>query len=253
MLTDTSPFEAAVADENWRDLRQNDPFSMGYLNDWLASQIDPLQTFLKNRMTELVEVSANQGALPAYDAIQKLTFDGFSLATVGQVFPHEVFGQFNTMCKTGTARMTRSTLANWPIPKTPWNRTYQKVSKAWFKRFDLVVGLEQPPVDSLLDWIAREGGTNFDIQKLRHFCAGVYPGGAVSTPSAITSVLHLLDCHPEVQNSLRLEIKDLFAAPLTLERLEACTQLDQVLRESLRLWPAVPFFLRSVNQNNAIE
>jgi cytochrome P450 len=253
MLTDTSPFEAAVADENWRDLRQNDPFSMDYLNDWLASQIDPLQTFLKNRMTELVEVSANQGALPAYDAIQKLTFDGFSLATVGQVFPDEVFGQFNTMCKTGTARMTRSTLANWPIPQIPWNRTYQKVSKAWFKHLDRVVGREQPPVNSLLDWIAREGGTNFDIQKLRHFCAGVYPGGAVSTPSAIASALHLLDGYPEVRDSLRLEIKDLFAAPLTLERLEACTQLDRVLRESLRLWPAVPFFLRSVNQDKAIE
>jgi cytochrome P450 len=253
MLTDTNTFEAAVADENWRDLKQNDPFSMDYCRDWLASQIDPLQTFLENGIEELVAESVVQGDLLAYDVLQKLTFDGFSLATVGQVFPNEVFEQFNTMCETGTIRMTRSTLTNWMIPQTPHDRTYQKASKAWFERFDWVVRQQQPPANSLLDWVARKGGTNFDAQKLRNFCAGVYPGGAVSTPSAIASVLHLLDRHPEVRDALRLEIEDLWATPLTLERLETCPQLDRVLRESLRLLPAVPFFMRSVNRHKATE
>jgi cytochrome P450 len=253
MLTETNPFEAAVADENWRDLRQNDPFSMDYFEDWLAAQITPLHTFLAQRIAELAVASGNQGNLPAYDMIQKLTFDGFSLATVGQIFPQDVFEQFNTMCQTGTKRMTRSTLANGLIPKTPWDRTYQKASQAWFKRFEQIVGLEQPPEQSLLAWVIRAGGTNFDAQKLRNFCAGVYPGGAVSTPSGITSALHLLHQHPEVRVALQMELKELLVEPLTLERLEACTLLDQVLRESLRLWPAVPFFLRSVNDESATE
>jgi cytochrome P450 len=253
MLTNTHPFEAAVEDEKWHDLRENDPFSQDYFNDWLSSQINPLHTFLDNSLTELVAVSANEGYLPAYESIQKLTFDSFSLATVGQVFPNEVFGQFNTMCKEGTSRMSRSIFGNWLISETPWNHNYKKVSKAWFKRFDQVVGREQTPANSLLDWFVREGGSNFDIQKLRNFCAGVYPGGAVSTPSGITSALYLLDRHPEVRAALQVELKALFAQPLKLERLEACTMLDRVLRESLRLWPSVPFFLRSVNSSNATE
>jgi cytochrome P450 len=253
MLTDTHPFEAAVEDENWRDLRENDPFSQDYFNDWLTTAIDPLQTFLDDSLTELVAVSATEGFLPAYDAIQKLTFDSFSLATVGQVFPNEVFAQFNTMCQEGTSRTSRSIFGNWLIPETPWNRNYKKVSKAWFKRFDQVVGREQPPANSLLDWFIRQGDSNFDLQKLRNFCAGVYPGGAVSTPSGITSTLYLLDRHPEVRAALQVELKALLAQPLTFERLETCTMLDRILRESLRLSPPVPLFLRSVNPSNATE
>jgi cytochrome P450 len=253
MLTDTHPFEAAVEDETWRDLKDNDPLSQAYFNDWLDSQIALLHTFLDNSLTVLVAESVNEGFLPAYDAIQKLTFDSLSLTTVGQVFPNEVFDQFNTMCQEGTKRMAHSVFGNWLIPETPWNRTYEKVSKAWFKRFDQVVGREQPPVDSLLDWFIRKGHSNFDLQKLRNFCAGVYPGGAVSTPSGITSALYLLNRHPEARATLQAELNDLFAQPLTLERLEACTMLDRVLRESLRLWPSVPLFLRSVNPRHAIE
>jgi cytochrome P450 len=253
MLTDTHPFEAAVEDENWRDLRENDPFSQDYFNDWLASQIVPLQTFLDDNLTELVAESENAGFLPAYDVIQKLTFDSFSHATVGQVFPNEVFAQFNTMCQEGTSRTSRSIFGNWLIPETPWNHNYKKVSKTWFKRFDRVVGREQLPTNSLLDWFSRKGGSNFDLQKLRNFCAGVYPGGAVSTPSGITSALHLLDRHPDIRAALQIELNALLAEPLTLERLEACPILDRVLRESLRLWPPVPLFLRSVNSSNATE
>ncbi len=251
MLTNTNPFEAAAEDQNWQDLKQNHPFSMDYFEDWLESQIDPLHTFLETRATELVSSSAEHGELPAYDVFQKLTFDGFSLATVGQVFPGEVFNQFNRMCETGTSRMTRSTLATWLIPEKPWDRAYQKVSKAWFNRFEQIVGQGPAADNSLLSWVKREGGTNFDAEKLRNFCAGVYPGGAVSTPSGITSALRLLHLHPEVLASLKTEVKNFQTGPLTLERLEACTQLNQVVRESLRLWPAVPFFLRTVNEGGA--
>jgi cytochrome P450 len=253
MLTDTHPFEAAVEDDNWRDLKENDPLSQDYFNDWLASQIESLQTFLDDCLTELVTVSSNEGFLPAYDAIQKLTFDSLSLATVGQVFPNEVFDQFNTMCQEGTKRTSHSIFGNWLIPETPWNRNYKKVSKAWFKRFDQVVGREPPPANSLLDWFIRKGNSNFDLQKLRNFCAGVYPGGAVSTPSGITSALYLLDRHPEARAALQAELNELFTQPLTFERLEACTMLDRILRESLRLWPPVPLFLRAVNPSNATE
>jgi cytochrome P450 len=253
ILTDTNLFEAAVEDDHWRDLKQNHPFTMTYFDDWFASQVNPLHTFLDTRMAELVAASTHQGDLLAFESIQKLIFDGFSLATVGKVFPDEVFEQFNTMCKVGTSRMTRSTFGNCLIPSTPWNSTYQKVSKAWFKRFEQIVGQGKPPENSLLGWVIRDGGTNFDAQKLRNFCAGVYPGGAVSTPSGLTSALFLLHQYPEVRANLQLELKRLFAQPLTLKRLEACTQLEQVLRESLRLLPAVPLFLRKVNPGYATE
>lgn len=249
MLTETSPFEAKLADQGWQDLKQNHPFSMSYFNDWLASQVEPLSTLIENRATELV-ADSEAGFLPAYDSIEKLTFDGFSLATVGQVFPKDVFDQFNGMCKTGTSRMVRSTFSDALIPEMPQDRTYQKISQAWFNRFEQIVqdAAQQPPADSLLAWVLREGGTNFDAEKLRNFCAGVYPGGAISTPSGITSALYLLAQNPETLPPLRSELQELFSEPLTWERLDACTGLEQVLRETLRLCPPVPFFLRNVHE-----
>lgn len=255
IMTETSTVMAAVDDQKWLDLHQNHPFAMEYFDQWLDIQLPTLTAFIETRATELAAESAQKGTLAAFEIIQKLTFDGFSLAMVGNVFPDQIFDQFNTLCHIGTQRMNRSTIANGLIPTRPWNPQFYKVSRQWFKCFDQIVQetKSQANGDSLLAWVMCKGGSNYTPEQFRNICASVYPGGAISTPSGITSTLHLLDQYPAVLVSLREELKTLFAEPLTVERLENCTQLDQVLRESLRLRPPVPFFMRDVNQGQATE
>ncbi|WP_299488927.1 cytochrome P450 [Acaryochloris sp. IP29b_bin.137] len=246
ILTDSHPFVAKDAGPKWQHLVKNNPFNMTYFREWLETQVQPLQAFVETRAEELVKQSEGE-MLPAYDVIQKLAFDGFSLATVGQVFPDPVFEQFNTLCTTGTDRMNRSSIASWMIPENPKGKPYKEVSRQWFSLFGEVVEKAQakPSGGSLLDWVLTRGGSAFTPEQMRNFCAGVYPGGAVSAPSGITSTLHLLFQHPQELSALQQDLEALFRDPLTLERLENCVAVEQVLRESLRLWPPVPFFTRN--------
>ncbi|WP_299404500.1 cytochrome P450 [Acaryochloris sp. IP29b_bin.148] len=246
IMTDTSTFIAPVADQRWQELHQNHPFALDYFDQWLDTQFPTLRAFMQTRIAKLAAESAT---FEAFEMVQKLTFDGFSLAMVGKVFPDQVFAQFNTLCQSSTQRMNRSTIANGLIPNRPWDPRFHQVSRQWFKYFDQAVQQAQlqPTGESLMAWVMRKGGSNHTPDEFRNIFAGVYPGGAISAPSAITSTLHLLYQHPEVLASLRDALKDLFAAPLTLERLENCTLLDQVLREAMRLRPPVPFFMRNVN------
>ncbi len=246
ILTDSHPFIAKDAGPKWKRLVKNNPFNMTYFREWLETQVQPLQAFVEARAEEWVKQSETE-MFPAYEVIQKLAFDGFSLATVGQVFPEQVFEQFNTLCATGTDRMNRSSIASWLISEEPKGKHYQDVSRQWFRLFGEVVETAQanPSGGSLLDWVLKRGGSAFTPEQMRNFCAGVYPGGAVSAPSGITSTLHLLSQHPQALSALQQELEVLCREPLTLERLESFVPVEQVLRESLRLWPPVPFFTRN--------
>lgn len=246
ILTDSHPFVAKTAGPKWQHLVKNNPFNMTYFREWMETQIQPLQALIESRAEELVKQSETD-MLPAYEVMQKLVFDGFSLATVGQVFPDQVFEQFNTLCAKGTDRMNRSSIASWMIPEEPQGKHYKEASRQWFQRFGEVMETTQtdPAGGSLLDWVLQRGGSAFTPEQMRNFCAGVYPGGAVSAPSGITSTLHLLFQHPQALSALHQDLEGVFHEPLTLERLESCVPVEQVLRESLRLWPPVPLFTRN--------
>jgi cytochrome P450 len=247
MLTDTSTFIAKDQGATWQSLSANDPFNLSYFHEWLDHQLESLKDFMVKRAESFITSSDSQ-TFPAYETIQKLTFDGFSLATVGQVFPDTVFQQFQHMCVTGTQRMTLSSFSNGLIPKNPWGAKYRRASRKWFALFSQVIAKSsQVPQDQcLLGWVNQRGGSDFNAGQMRNFIAGVYPGGAISAPSGTISALHLLWQNPEVMPALLKEVELLMSQPLTLARLEECQLLDQLLRETLRLRPPVPFFNRNV-------
>ena len=254
MLTDNSPFIARDAGAKWTQLSDKDPFNQHYFEDWLSSQVHPLQEFLETRSAEFVGQS-ELGALPAYEALQKMTFDGFSLSVNGRIFPPEVYDQFNLMCQAGTQRMSLSTtLGNWAIPNEPRSKQYRQASQRWYALFERVVKDSKAgsSTQSLLQWIKEYSSDKFDERQLRDYCAGIYPGGAISVPSAITNALHLLWQHPEQLAVLQQAIDELTVVPLTYDRLNNCLELEQVMREALRLFPPVPFFTRNVSPDKTI-
>lgn len=58
-----------------------------------------------------------------------------------------------------------------------------------------------------------------------------------TTSSALARILHLLALHPEIQNKLRKEIRDVYTDrdDLGYDELVALPYLDAVCRETLRL------------------
>ena len=254
MLTDNNPFEARDEGEEWTRLSDKDPFNQPYFPDWLSSQVHPLQEFIETRAAELVGQS-EEGNVPAYEAVQKLTFDGFSLAVDGRIFPSDIYEKFNVMCQAGTTRMSLSTtLGNWAIPVNPRGKKYRQASQQWFDLFARVVEDSKAGsnTQSLLQWMRANNGSEFTETQLRDYCAGIYPGGAISVPSAIANALYLLRQNPEKLASLLEAIDELASEPLTYDRLTSCLPLEQVMRETLRLAPPVPFFTRNVSQDRSV-
>uniref|UniRef100_A0A8D1M5F3 Cytochrome P450 4V2 n=1 Tax=Sus scrofa TaxID=9823 RepID=A0A8D1M5F3_PIG len=76
--------------------------------------------------------------------------------------------------------------------------------------------------------------------------------GHDTTAAAINSSLYLLGFYPEVQKKVDNELEEVFGKsdrPATLEDLKKLKYLECVIKESLRLFPSVPFFARSINED----
>ncbi|MEO1131116.1 MAG: cytochrome P450 [Cyanobacteria bacterium J06639_1] len=253
MLTTTSTFITAKADSEWEFLSKNHLLHANYRREWLELQIAPLKEFVESRCDEWILVHKSQ-EFPVYDAVQKLTFDGFALATLGRTLEKSYYQHFRTMCDSGTQRMNLSSLNNRLIREEPASAKYQQASREWYDLFRNLVGEanQDPPTNSLLALVTERGGTDFNSEQLSKVFAEAYPGGAISVPSGITNTLYLLERHPQVLSALLEELQTFWQGELTLDRLERCTKLDRALRESLRLLPPVAFFLRNVDRDRSI-
>lgn len=81
--------------------------------------------------------------------------------------------------------------------------------------------------------------------------------GHDTTTSAISFLMHRLAKHPEVQRKVYEEIVSVIGAdrerPVTLAMLNELHYLDLVIKETLRLYPSVPFYGRKMLENCEIE
>ena len=72
-----------------------------------------------------------------------------------------------------------------------------------------------------------------------------------TTSSALSRILHLLAQHPDIQEKLRREVTEVRAERGDLPYDELTSHLpylDAVVRETLRLYPPVPFLPRTYVQ-----
>ncbi|XP_020016204.1 cytochrome P450 4V2 [Castor canadensis] len=76
--------------------------------------------------------------------------------------------------------------------------------------------------------------------------------GHDTTAAAINYSLYLLGCYPEVQQKVDNELDEVFGKSdrhATLEDLKKLKYLECVIKETLRLFPSVPFFARSLSED----
>uniref|UniRef100_A0AAY3ZVX5 Cytochrome P450 4V2 n=1 Tax=Denticeps clupeoides TaxID=299321 RepID=A0AAY3ZVX5_9TELE len=73
--------------------------------------------------------------------------------------------------------------------------------------------------------------------------------GHDTTAASMNWAIHLLGAHPEVQRKVQQELQEVFGEsdrPINTEDLKKLRYLECVIKESLRLFPSVPFFARSL-------
>ena len=87
-------------------------------------------------------------------------------------------------------------------------------------------------------------GEGLDDENIRHQLVTFLIAGHETTSGLLSFALHFLLRHPEVMERAREEVdRVLGSAPPRFEQLGQLVYIDQILRETLRLWPTAPAML----------
>ncbi|XP_030210407.1 cytochrome P450 4V2 isoform X2 [Gadus morhua] len=94
-----------------------------------------------------------------------------------------------------------------------------------------------------------EGGNKLTHRDIQEEVDTFMFEGHDTTAAAMNWAVHLLGSHPEVQRKVHLELEEVFGGSkraITMEDLKELKYLDCVIKESLRIFPSVPFFARTL-------
>ncbi|XP_053712540.1 cytochrome P450 4V2 [Synchiropus splendidus] len=94
-----------------------------------------------------------------------------------------------------------------------------------------------------------EEGNSMSHQEIQEEVDTFMFEGHDTTAAAMNFALHLLGSHPEAQKKVHQELHEVFGTsdrPINTEDLKKLKYLECVIKESLRLFPSVPFFARTI-------
>ncbi|KAF7659577.1 hypothetical protein LDENG_00296380 [Lucifuga dentata] len=101
-----------------------------------------------------------------------------------------------------------------------------------------------------------EDGTKMSHQDIQEEVDTFMFRGHDTTAASMNWTLHLLGSHPEVHNKVQQELQAVFGTsdrPVNTEDLKKLKYLEYVIKESLRLFPSVPFFARCICEDCRIR
>lgn len=90
-------------------------------------------------------------------------------------------------------------------------------------------------------------------QEVRDEVSSIFIGGFDTTATAASFCLYLLGHHPEVQKKVHEEMDEVFGddweRPVTLDDIKRLKYTECVLKESMRIYPAVPLLARMIDED----
>jgi cytochrome P450 len=162
-------------------------------------------------------------------------------------------------------RRSRSPLhlpATWP---TPANRRAARARRRLYEVVDDIIGRRRAAGaagEDLLSLLLRArdpnaaGADALDDAEVRDQVLIFLLAGHETTATALTFALHLLGCHPEMQQRVHVEAERVLGADdqvPTAERIAALDYTTQVIKEAMRLYPSAYAIGRRVVEGEVID
>ncbi|XP_050306331.1 uncharacterized protein LOC126743337 [Anthonomus grandis grandis] len=126
-------------------------------------------------------------------------------------------------------------------------------SRKYMNNLEEVDSLGRKRKKVFLDLLLESSDNNLSQDDIRDEVDTFMFAGHDTTSSAITSGILLLSERPDIQKSVRDELKEIIGSnrdrPLTYNDLQNMTYLELVVKEILRLKPPVPFISRQVTKD----
>jgi len=143
-----------------------------------------------------------------------------------------------------------------PIPRNvEYNRAFKLLNDTIYP---LIAEERKNPKDDLLGMLlamrAEDTGEGMTDQQARDEVVTIFFAGHETTAASMTWAFYLLSQHPEVEEQLRDEIKSVLdgRAPTSAD-LPKLTYMQQVIHETLRLYPAAYLFAREALTDDVID
>jgi len=236
----------------WQDLRADHPYRLVDEDTFLAEQVSGVQELVRRRTADWIAATVSR-PLDLTRSVQRLTFDAFAQCLWGQSLADATYRDYNMMGDVGARRVAFPPLAALPPLWPP----FYAARKRWGQTFATLI--ERARTDDatgrrdLLHQTLRKN-ERLSLDAYRVELATMFYGGVYSVTSAVVSTLYCLAGDPEFARRVREELDTALHDPNAVDRaaLENCRLLDAALRESLRLLPPVPVFLRNVNQQQPV-
>ena len=226
----------------WTRTRSQSPLTQPWMAEWRSAQMPALRSVLRRWADRMVEGSQYDDVKLHYQ-MQRVTFDCFSMATVGRELSNDNYTDFMTIATHGSQRMLTPCRPS-PELKPDGQRARKRFLKVLRDCYDVAAASPKAGAFDLLSMALRHQ-TQLPPDELSAEMGNVYYGGCFSVPSTLVSTLYLLTHNPEEMLKLKAAIAQL-GDDCDLETLSNCKPLDNALREGMRLLPAVPMFGRRV-------
>ena len=234
---------------HWTTLRQHHPLHQVDSRLWYPRLVEPLRQTVRRQLQAWIRLSRSS-RIDLHDQMQFLTFQAFGQANWGGNVPTTHYRWFQTLARTGSWRMM---LPDRLLPWMPLGPFFRAARRWWYSEYDARVraARQEAPTPATaphdLLRLTLQQGTILTDPQLTEALATNYFGGVFSCSSALNTALYYLSRQPDELRRVRAAVQELLPADhnWTLEQLQACEPLEQVIREALRLRPPVPLYFRS--------
>lgn len=214
----------------WSQTRRDSFLSDDRLLAWLDAQHEPARKFIERRLSR---------DLPFVDKTNietwmfRLVFDLNCQMILGRAVPDDAFAAYNHVMDATDSRMSTN------LPLLP--RGFAQHKKTWLSAVADAVkqARSEPDGVSMAHYVGRFSRLSEEHQA--GSLANMFPGGVFSVTATL---VHLI-----TQSSALVSLRDALpyaAAPYAA--LAACKPLERCIRESFRVAPPVPVFMRRVRE-----
>lgn len=224
---------------DWKPRRVAHPFEQPWVGEFFEGIWPVVRAATRERFSPL------RGEVDLYQEILQCSWASFSLGALGEVLPHEAFVEHETLLKEVGRRGVV------PISIDPvfwWRRS------SWFARLE--ARLARGSIGDGLDLISRmaKAGTDLKTHRVRDEIGNIFAAGMKNAAVAASAVTFLLGKHPEWRARVTKEIADAGGIDaIDRNALVSLPVFDRVVKEALRLYPAVAGFVREVAPGRDVE
>src|SRR5262245_5323236 len=236
--------------EEWRRLRQGEPFCMDGFDAWLPTQVAAVRNVVDAHLKRLTTT----GSVNLLPALERMVYDVYNACCVGRQLSDNDYEAFYTTSNMATRRMQ---LPKWllfhPIRPGFWS-----AMKQHFGVFEKIVAEAKLDLASsandLLHVFLRKAPKVSDEQ-LAMYLGNIHAGGVFSAGTALVNTLFLVGRHTDIADQLHAQLKEMVRQKpdFNAADLEQCSLLDHALRESMRYYAPVPMFFRNVLKTKSTQ